>query len=193
MAQAAYTVHEDLLRNQIMDAAITCIEKKGLDKTRIGDIAAELGLARQTIYNYFANKNSLFEAMFSREAISLAENAAAFIGGFESLEDKFVHTFLYIFKEFPKSPVLSHIAHSGNTYVQEIGISRQTMQLFGELALKDVFAETPFLNAQSGEIAELLSRNIMSFILMPDQEPRTERELEAFVRRRLVPGIGLPK
>lgn len=193
MLQSAVTSREELLRNQIMDAAISCIEKKGIDKTRIGDIAKEMGLVRQTIYNYFSSKNALLEAMFSRESVVLAENTAAHIEGFKNLEDKFVQAFLYVFKTFPQNAVLSHIAQSGNSYVLESGISRQTMQMFGELVLQKVFADNPELNEQSGEIAELLSRNIMSFILMPDQEPRSEKELEMFIRRRLIPGIGLPK
>lgn len=185
--------YEDILRNTILDSAIICMEAKGVDKTRMGDIAKEMGIARQTIYNYFNNKNELFEALFSREAVNLAQDASQHIEGFTELEDKFVQVFLYTFSAFPKNSVLAHIANSGNSYVQEIGISRQAMQLFGEMALHKVFTDNPFLGEQSGEIAELLSRNIMSFIMMPDQDPRSEHELEMFVRKRLIPGIGLPK
>lgn len=192
MTQTSYSNHEDLLRNRIMDAAIVCIGKKGIDKTRIGDIAKELGIARQTIYNYFSSKNELLDLTFSREAVALAENTAAHIDNYADLTDKFVQAFLYAYVEFPRNPVLGHIVESGSSFMREVGISRHAMQAFGEIVLQKVFSEQPFLNAQAAEVAELLSRTIMSFILMPDKNPRSEAELEGFIRRRVIPGLNLP-
>ncbi len=188
---ASYTNHETMLKNQIMDSAIICMKTKGLDKTRIGDIAGELGIARQTIYNYFKNKNALFDAMFMREAVSLAESIATHIQQFDNLEDKFTQAFVYAIKAFPQHTILSHVITSGGQYVQEVGISRETMQNFGELVLIDIFNNNPFLKKQSVEISELLSRNILSFVTMPDQNPRDTDQLEAFFKRRLLPGIGI--
>jgi AcrR family transcriptional regulator len=183
--------HEDILRDRIMDAAVACMQSKGVDKTRIGDIARELGIARQTVYNYFENKNALFESMFIREAVSLAERVSQHIEQFKKLDDKLVEAFLFAVREFPQSPILAHIITTGGQYLLEIGISRQTMQAFGQMALVNVFNEHAYLRQQSEEISELLSRNIISFLIMPDQQPRTPDQLEQFVRRRILPGIGL--
>lgn len=185
-----YSSREDMLSHQIMDAAIICIANKGIEKTRIGDIAKELGIARQTIYNYFSSKNALFDAMFSREAVSLASSIAEHIKQYDSLEDKLTQAFLNAIESFPNHPVLMHVITSGGSYLQEMGISRETMQAFGELVLADIFADNPALQRQSQEISELLSRNIVSFIALPDQNPRTKDELEQFFRRRLLPGLG---
>ncbi len=187
----AYVTHEDMQRNQIMDAAIVCIDRKGVDKTRIGDIAKELGLARQTIYNYFNNKNDLVEAVFIRESFSLAENIKSYIADFEEMEDKLTHAFLYAVEQFPKNPILSHAITTGGQYLQEMGISRETMQLFGDIALADFYEAYPSLKLQSQEISEVISRNIISFLVLPDQNPRTDEELEGFVRRRIIPGLCL--
>ncbi len=73
MMQSVYPTYEDVLRDKIMEAAVLCIQEKGVDKTRIGDVAKKLGIARQTIYNYFSNKNALFEHVFMSEALLLAE------------------------------------------------------------------------------------------------------------------------
>ena len=87
------------------------------------------------------------------------------------------------------------VSHTGlvnqTEYLREFGISRQTMQAFGELALTDVLKEYPMLKAQSEDICEFISRNIISFLVMPDQNPRTEIELERYVRQRIIPGLGL--
>ena len=189
--QATYPSYEDVLRAKIMDAAIVCMTEKGIDKTRIGDIATMLGISRQTIYNYFANKNRLFDAVLSREAISLVDKIARHIDQFDALDDKLTQAFLCAIEEFPQNPVLSHVITSGGQYLREVGHSRAQMQLFGELVLQSVFEQHPELKNDSAEICEFLSRNIISFLLMPDPEPRTPQELEGYVRRRLLPGLGI--
>lgn len=189
--QATYPSYEDVLRTNIMDAAIVCMKAKGIDKTRIGDIATELGISRQTIYNYFDNKNRLFDAVLSREALSLADRIARHIASFKNLADQFTQAFLFAIDEFPQNPVLSHVITSGGQYLQEVGHSRAQMQLFGELVLHQVFEQHPGLKQDSAEICEFLSRNIISFLLMPDPQPRSTQELEGYVRRRLLPGLGI--
>lgn len=189
--QATYPSYEDVLRARIMDAAILCMKEKGIDKTRIGDIATTMGISRQTIYNYFANKNELFDAIFSREAITLADKIARHIETFKTLDDKFTQAFLCAIEEFPQHPVLSHVITSGGQFLREVGHSRERMQAFGELVLYQVFDEHPQLRKNAGEICEFLSRNIISFLVMPDPNPRSPKELEGYVRRRLLPGLGI--
>lgn len=190
---AKSSAYEQTLKNSIMDAAIVCMKEKGIDKTRIGDIANQQGIARQTIYNYFKSKNELFHALFSREAVSLAQGIGNHVDRYESLEDKFTQAFVFAVKELPKHTVLSHVITTGNQFIHEMGISRETMQAFGELGLKKVFDADPSLQAESAEICELLCRNIVSIVTLPDQNPRDEIELAQFFQRRLLPGIGLSK
>src|SRR5690554_1907063 len=116
MVANAYPAYEDVLRDKIMDSAILCIQEKGIDKTRIGDVAKKLGIARQTIYNYFSNKNALFESVFILEAMWLAQKISEHTEQFNCVEDKFVQAFLVAVEEFPKSPVLGHIITTGGQY-----------------------------------------------------------------------------
>lgn len=188
---AQNSAYEQALKNSIMDSAIICLKEKGIDKTRIGDIANQQGIARQTIYNYFKSKNELFHALFSREALSLAQGIGEHIERYDSLEDKFTYAFVFAVIELPKHTVLSHVITTGNQFIHEMGISRETMQAFGELGLSKVFEAHPELQADSEEISELLCRSIVSIVTLPDQNPRNERELAAFFQRRILPGIGL--
>lgn len=189
--RAHYPTHEDLLRTKIMDAAIVCMQEKGIDKTRIGDIAKELDVSRQTIYNYFDSKTVLFDAVFSREAVTLAASIANHIDKFDALDEKFVQAFLFAVEAFPKHPVLAHVVTSGGEFLREVGHSRERMQAFGELVLYRVFEAHPALRVDAQEICEFISRNIISFLVMPDPNPRSPEELEGYVRRRLLPGVGI--
>jgi len=50
-------------RQQILSAAIKVLSQKGLDKTKVSDIAAEAGVAQGTFYLYYGSKNALIPAM----------------------------------------------------------------------------------------------------------------------------------
>ncbi len=57
----------DERKQQILIAAATVIVRLGYDKTTMGDIAAEAGVSRRTVYLYFKGKDELFEALLSQE------------------------------------------------------------------------------------------------------------------------------
>jgi AcrR family transcriptional regulator len=45
--------------NGIVDAATRCFDAWGVERTRMGDIAAEAGISRPTLYRYFPTKEAL--------------------------------------------------------------------------------------------------------------------------------------
>jgi AcrR family transcriptional regulator len=51
---------------QIVDAAATVFAEKGFFKTIMADIAAEAGIGKGTLYEYFRSKDDLFFAVFER-------------------------------------------------------------------------------------------------------------------------------
>lgn len=69
---------------QILDAALTLILRQGYDKTSIGDVAAEAGISRGTVYLYFASKEQLVEALVLRESIYYGKAWLEFIERDES-------------------------------------------------------------------------------------------------------------
>ena len=50
-------------RDQIIKAAINVISRHGVKCTTMNDVAAEAGVARQTLYNVYAKKEDLLRAM----------------------------------------------------------------------------------------------------------------------------------
>ena len=53
-------------RNQILEAAEEVFTAKGLDKSRMEDIAERTGLSKGTLYLYFKSKDNLIIAIFDR-------------------------------------------------------------------------------------------------------------------------------
>ena len=67
-------------RAAILAAAHTCFWKSGIRRTSIEDVANEAGLAKGTIYLYFAAKEELFAALAAQlceEALAGVESALA--------------------------------------------------------------------------------------------------------------------
>jgi AcrR family transcriptional regulator len=56
-----------LLRDRILDAAATAAGDEGWARVRMADIAATVGVSRQTLYNEFGSKPALAEALVMRE------------------------------------------------------------------------------------------------------------------------------
>jgi TetR/AcrR family fatty acid metabolism transcriptional regulator len=54
-------------RQEILEAAVRVFARKGFHAARVGDIAAEAGVAHGLLYHYFASKDELLETIF-REA-----------------------------------------------------------------------------------------------------------------------------
>jgi AcrR family transcriptional regulator len=52
---------------QLLDAAERVLEEKGLRATTVADIATAAGVAKGTVYLYFASKDALFAALRARQ------------------------------------------------------------------------------------------------------------------------------
>jgi AcrR family transcriptional regulator len=63
----------DLVRGGIVDAAERYVERHGLTRVRIDEIADEAGCSRATIYRYFADKDELIRAVMVRRAVDIAD------------------------------------------------------------------------------------------------------------------------
>lgn len=59
---------------RIIEAAKLMFVKKGYEATKMGDIAAEVGISRTAMHYYFRTKELLFEAIFSKLMESLLPN-----------------------------------------------------------------------------------------------------------------------
>ncbi|MEV1287341.1 TetR family transcriptional regulator [Micromonospora sp. NPDC049679] len=55
------------LRDAIVDATRELTINAGWDAVRMGDVAARVGVSRQTVYNEFGNKSGLADALAQRE------------------------------------------------------------------------------------------------------------------------------
>lgn len=86
--KSATAAQEDLLPEQILQAATQLYQKHGLKKVTMDDVSKVIGKSRSSIYYYYKNKDEIFEAVMDaliREVMKEIENA---VNEASALEDK---------------------------------------------------------------------------------------------------------
>lgn len=63
----------DMRRRQVVDAAAECFRREGFHGTSIAQISRAAGMSPGHIYHYFANKESIVEAIVEQEESDFAE------------------------------------------------------------------------------------------------------------------------
>src|SRR6202048_4314792 len=74
-SQPTAATSADDARERILAAAERCIERHGIRKTTMDDIAREVGLSRPSVYRYFADRDDLLIELIARHARALLDRA----------------------------------------------------------------------------------------------------------------------
>ncbi len=84
----------DDARAHLVDAALACFERFGIDKTTMDDIAREAGVSRPMIYRFFADRDSLIMAVIASRARGILDAVRGHIETFSTFEDVLVEGLL---------------------------------------------------------------------------------------------------
>lgn len=68
-------------RTAILDAAAVCVERHGVRRTTMGDVAAVGGVAKATLYNHFRAKDDVLTALVAARVATLAAECEAIAAG----------------------------------------------------------------------------------------------------------------
>ena len=99
----------DDARERILAAAERCIDRHGIRKTTMDDVASEVGLSRPSVYRYFADRDDLLIELITRHARALLERARKSISRQTSLVDQIVESVLYIAEHARRDPLTRHV------------------------------------------------------------------------------------
>jgi AcrR family transcriptional regulator len=80
----------------ILRAAERCIQRHGIRKTTMDDIARDAHISRPSVYRYFADREELLLALLSEHSRALTERARRFIAQYPSVEDGLVEGLFYL-------------------------------------------------------------------------------------------------
>ncbi|MGI8921352.1 MAG: TetR/AcrR family transcriptional regulator [Solirubrobacteraceae bacterium] len=179
---------------RILDAALEQFELLGLRRSTIDDVARRAGVSRITVYRRFARKDRLVEAVIMRELerfLAELDTAVMVLG---SVEERMIEGFVVTLRSARHHLLLGRLLRAEPELLlphltQRAGVALAMASAFLAERIRDAqdLGDIPAFDAQ--QVAELVVRLTLSFILTPDSSIALEDELamRAFARRYVAP------
>ncbi|HZC94116.1 MAG TPA: TetR/AcrR family transcriptional regulator [Mycobacterium sp.] len=109
------TASTDDARERILAAAQRCVDRHGIRKTTIDDIASESGLSRPSVYRYFADRDDLLIELITRHGQALLGRARESFSRQSGLPDQIVESLLYIAGRGRRDPLTRYLIDPDGT------------------------------------------------------------------------------
>jgi AcrR family transcriptional regulator len=184
---------------RLIDAADACVDRFGLAKTTIEDVAAQAKVSRATIYRYFSNRDELLlEVLLS----SLSRSMERSLGDFfvdvttpHAFGDALVSSAAYLLDAIRHDPKLETLLD------RESGGISATITGASELLFRTVLDEwrTPLAKAQADgliraelvidELSEWILRAILSLVTVEGPAPHSPEDERRLIACYLVPAV----
>lgn len=185
-------VQDDILKI-ILQAARVCYLHFGVEKTGMADIAKQAKLARSTIYRYYSTSDQLLLALISTEMQEMNRVLTKKLARFQHPEQIIVEGLLMAIKAIPEHPLLSQIFAGENTSAlrQKIWNSPLIIALG-----RDLMATVMQASIEQGQLRqtvrieiliEWVYRILLSFLSLPSNWIKTDKELRSTLRALLIP------
>ena len=177
---------DDEARSRIIEATTRCVERFGAVKVTLSDVAAEVGVTRQTVYRYFGGTDELLVAAAVDSAQPFLAGLHRRCAGIDDPVELVVELIAWAVEHLPRERVLWTWVTSGRADLFTRGMTNGTAIAFARRVLADSsvdWADLGYGDAELDELAEVLLRTLRSLVLDPGDPPRGPRQLRAFLRR----------
>ncbi|WP_062997158.1 TetR/AcrR family transcriptional regulator [Nocardia mikamii] len=182
----------DEARARILSAAASCVERYGAQKTRLADVAAELGVTRQTVYRYYSSVDEMLVAVANAGAAAFLDRMKADLADVHTPSEAITETIIYCLRVLPDEPAIGLMVRAGQTdlFTREAtsaGAVELGVQMLRRLDV-DWEAHGFDDDAMPG-LAEMVMRVWLSFLQYPANPPRSDDDLREFIRRWVCPPV----
>lgn len=183
---------EEDARQRIIAATMTCVEQFGSAKTTLSDVAAELGVTRQTVYRYYPSLADLLSAVAQAGLDDFVERMQAHLATSASPAEAAIESIVFAVQAIPREPYIGLLFQAGETDLFSRGVTSSMGLSLGAQILRRIPVEWAEIGVGDDELeglAEILMRLFVSFLQYPADPPRSEDELRQLVRRWLGPAL----
>ncbi len=183
---------EDEARRRIVAAATACIDRAGLAKTSLSDVATEAGVTRQTVYRYFPRLADILSAVAIAGVESYAARMERHLATFSSPAEVAVESVVFGVRAVPAEPHLGLLLEAGELDVFTGAVTSPQSFALGARILRNVPVDWAAAGVTSDEdfegLAEILMRLFLSFLQYPPT-PLTDDHLRTLVGRWIGPAL----
>jgi AcrR family transcriptional regulator len=177
---------------RILDAAIACVERWGIQRVTLNDIADEAGVARSTVYSYYSNRDEVIRAGLLQSAYVFGEELLNHIRPINAPRDRLIEAVAYSLEVLPSEPYLALISDSTLSEILNAEALTDPESTDIGLALFQVIMQRENrCDDETREIVEFAFRFLLSLLTMKSPVERKKDELRGFIARRMLPSIGL--
>ncbi|MGB5372827.1 MAG: helix-turn-helix domain-containing protein [Polyangiales bacterium] len=178
-------------RERLLEAAARCIARNGIPATGIAHVALEAGVSRPTVYRYFKDREELIRSVLLQAGLRLANDVQEHIRVYDDPGDKVVEATQFTLRAIRENAVLREVWQPAifDAYLLQ-GFTQPASIMFTRVALSEIIESTGWDEDEATEAMEFMLRMILSLLAAPEPV-RSEVELRHFLRRRLVPALGL--
>jgi AcrR family transcriptional regulator len=184
---------EDEARRRIVEAATTCLDRAGLAKTSLSDVAAEAGVTRQTVYRYFPGLKDILRAVALAGVEEFAGRMERHLATFGTAAEAAVESVVFAVRTLPGEPRMGLLLQAGEADYFTDGVVSPLAFSYGAQILRNLPVDWAGAGIATDEelqgLAEVLMRLFLSFLQYPSTPPLTEDELRALVRRWIGPAL----
>lgn len=180
-------------RQRIIDATVRCIDRHGVPKTTLSDVAAELGVTRQTVYRHFGSISDIFGEVAAQGADAFVERLIAHLQGSKDPAEAVVEGIVFCVRTIPADPRLSLLLQRGDTTAFGRGATTGDTIAYGAKMLRRFpvdWAAAGIGEDDLGGLAEIIMRLLTSLLEHPGETAQDDARLRALLHRWLAPALS---
>jgi TetR/AcrR family transcriptional repressor of uid operon len=189
---------DDAVAERILDAALTQVAAVGVRRTTVDDVARRAGVGRITVFRRFGSKHRLFDVLAVREARRFFAAVDSASHGIDDPVERTVTSFVTAMRLARGHPLLDRLARiEPETVLAALAHDRPPVMSLAREAvagpLRAAVRAGELELAQVDEVAEVLLRLWVSFLLLPDSvvDLDDESATRAFVHGVVAPILGM--
>jgi AcrR family transcriptional regulator len=172
---------------RIIDAAVKLIAETGKGIS-IADVAAALGVIRQTVYRYFPTAEALMHAAAIASVDGFLDRLAGTVSGIADPAEAMTEGVMFTLEEVARTPHLAILLSEPYENARPSSMASDEAQDFGMRMINrfDVdWARHGYDDAALHELVEFTLRTMLSFFVAPNPPGRSREELRHFIKRWL--------
>ncbi len=177
---------------RIIDAAIRCVDRNGPARSTLSDVAADLGVTRQTVYRYFPGTDRLFSAVARAANEAFLDELTRHLEGITGPTDWVVEAVATAVERLPTRSHLTLLLAAGrsDSFAHDVTSSLSvtlSRRLFERAPIDWVAAG--YHDQELDELVGFLLRIIQSMIIDPPEPLKTGAELRRYLHRWVGPAV----
>ncbi|MGH3951824.1 MAG: TetR family transcriptional regulator [Pseudonocardiaceae bacterium] len=164
------------LRPHVLAAAAELLPETGYTGLRMADVAAKVGVSRQTVYNEFGDKAALVQAVALRETAEFLDGVAERLHAASDVLTGITEAAAFTIAHGAQNPIVASIlghraAEDLLPYLTTRG--QPILRAAADLMRAHLIEHEPALDAEyAATLADGVVRLTISHLLLPDSDPR---------------------